>query len=206
MPTSGGNRRACSASWFLTPPAALPGAWSSGGAHLFGPDDLPLQGEISFADGMIRCTKASPDAAGLTLQYEIPGGGATNLVMVPTCLLPSRLEPYLLGIELARHRIMLFLNKLEDWQLSFDRRAHPTMVQKFEQARQRSRAALVAQRDLRARQLDGYSPRPDRRGQQSLAEGIEAGEQLTLIQAGRQLKERADGQGVQQRESPTTRG
>jgi hypothetical protein len=89
---------------------------------------------------------------------------------------------------------MLFLNKLEDWQLSDLSPTHPTMV-RFESARQTFTSALIAQRS--GETLDGYSPEADRLAVKSLAEGVEAGEQLTLIQAERQLKERASGQAYQ---------
>lgn len=165
------------------------------GAHLFGPDDMPLQGQISFQDGTVRCTKASPDAAGLAIQYEVPSstGAGVNVVTLRTCLLPSRQEPYLLSLELARLRIMLFLNKLEEWAL-FDLPSDHPVIQRFEQARLRFTAALVAQRSADDSQnFGGYSAEADRQARSALTLAYEAGEELTLLNAGRQVVDRATG-------------
>lgn len=175
------------------------------GAHLFGPDDLPLQGEISFAGGLIRCTKVSPDAAGLSLQYEIPtsgtgasdcgppGGPPSHLVTLKTCLLPSRQEPYLLSLELARLRIMLFLNKLEEWGL-FDLPADHPVIQRFEEARHCFTAALVAQRSGQESQnFGGFSFEADQKARRALWLAFEAGEELTLLNGSRQVVDRAGG-------------
>ncbi len=165
------------------------------GAHLFGPEDLPLQGEITFKDGVIRCTKATPDAAGLALQYEVPAlsGSGSSLVTLRTSLLPSRAEPYLLSLELARLRIMLFLNKLEEWAL-FDLPAEHPVIHKFEEARLRFTAALVAQKSTDGGpSIGGYSFKADQEARHALSLAFEAGEELTLLNAGKQVVERATG-------------
>lgn len=170
--------------------------WPLRHAHLLGPDQLPLQATIRFESGMIRCEKASAETAGLCVQVPVVMeaedgvGGRTSMgtLTLPTCLLPEREEPYLLSLELARHQIMLFLNKLEDWGL-FDLAAeHPVMAQ-FERARRAFTRALVAQRG----EGMAFAPEADRSARQALALGIDAGERLTLINAERQLPERMSG-------------
>lgn len=168
-------------------------------AYLHATDELPLQADVHLKPGMVAAQHGGSHSKALVVQISIASDGnakgeGLGLLTLPTCLLPDRTQPYLLGIELARHRIMLFLNKLEDWQLSDLSPSHPTMV-RFESARQTFTSALIAQRS--GETLDGYSPEADRLAVKSLAEGVEAGEQLTLIQAERQLKERASGQAYQ---------
>lgn len=169
--------------------------WPLRHAHLLGPDQLPLQAAIRFEAGMIRCEKSSAETAGLCVQVPVAmeaeeglPAAQLGLLTLPTCLLPERDEPYLLSLELARHQIMLFLNKLEDWGL-FDLSAeHPVMAQ-FERARRAFTRALVAQRGAGS----AFAPEADRSARHSLGLAVDAGERLTLINAERQLAERLSG-------------
>lgn len=175
-------------------------------AYLTGPDDLPLQGELVFEPNLIACKADAQHSIALHVQVEIGkaelGEGATittgesaglGLLTIPTCLLPRRLEPYLLMIELARHRIMLFLNKLEDWGLVDLPADHP-VIREFEQARHAFTSALVAQRDIAGDDNPGgFCPKAGKLAAQTLALAIDAGEGLTLIQADKQIKERLGG-------------
>ncbi|MBL8765618.1 MAG: hypothetical protein JNM07_15365, partial [Phycisphaerae bacterium] len=116
-------------------------------ALLIGPDEIPMQGSIRIRDGVVEAEKNQSQAAALLVQLPVrmpegEGGADLGLLAVQTCLLPERPGPYLLSIELARHRIMLFLNKLEDWGL-FDLSAETPCVQQFERARQAFTSALV---------------------------------------------------------------
>jgi hypothetical protein len=173
-------------------------------ALLIGPDEIPMQGAVQIKAGRVEAEKSQPQAAGLLVQVPVGmGDGAASLVgpnglgllSIQTCLLPEREEPYLLSIELARHRIMLFLNKLEDWGL-FDLPAETACMQQFEQARQQFTAALVAQREGGA--SNGYNPHADKLAQQATTLAINAGEQLTLVNAERQLRQRLGGQGYKE--------
>ncbi len=167
-------------------------------AYLHGPDDLPLQADITLGDGVVRADSSAPHSAALVVQYHVgpvdSSPAPLGLLTLPTCLLPDRPEPYALAIELARHRIMLFLNKLEDWGLTDLNQDHPVMAQ-FERARQGFTAALVAQRDgdgaggTRA----GYNARAAELASKTIALAVDAGEGLTAIQAERQLRDRANG-------------
>jgi len=173
-------------------------------AHLVGPDDIPHQGTITFKPGLVEGEKGAPQTAGLAVQFPVgQGDGLQDLVgphglgllAIQTCLLPDRAEPYLLSLELARHRIMFFLNKLEDWGL-VDLPADAPAVQQFESARQQFTEALVAQRDSVNGQppVNGYNPQADKLASRALALATNAGEQLTMLNAERQLRARLTNQ------------
>lgn len=181
-------------------------------AFLVGADEVPLQGSIDLSPKLVRCVKSAPQTAGLAVQLLVPRpqlpdglakllpaptGETMGLLTVHTCLLPERDKPYLLMIELARRQIMLLLNKLEDWQLTDLPADHPVM-QQFELARTSFCDALVAQSiptsnpDAAA---SGYNPAANKLAAQALALSMEAGEELALIQADRQVRLRFTGEG-----------
>lgn len=175
-------------------------------AHLVGPDEIPVQGDISFEPGLVECEKTVQQTAGLAVQFQVgkpegagipPSANGLGLLTVQTCLLPDREEPYLLTIELVRHRIMFFLNKLEDWGL-FDLPADNPAMQQFERARAGFTEALVAQRgDSNGPDAPrmGFSQGADKLAGNALALAINAGEGLALINADRQIKLRLSGKG-----------
>lgn len=181
-------------------------AWPLRHAHMFGADDVPIPGEVKFDPdaGVIRCTKRTPDSSGLSLQFPIdpcpgkPGsagkGSEIGLLTLQTCLLPEREKPYLLSLELARHRLMLILNKLEDWAL-FDLPASDEGMQLFERARQAFTDAVVAQGDTTNVPSGAhYSTTADELARLSLAYAMEAGELLTLTHARVQFSKRMTGE------------
>lgn len=85
----------------------------------------------------LECEKVGSDPACLAIGVDAPsaqGQGAMNpapggMIVEQTTLLPERDEPYSFWLELARRRIMLFLNKLEEWGLVDD----PDVVGPMEQ-------------------------------------------------------------------------
>jgi hypothetical protein len=182
-------------------------------AHVIGPDEIPYQGDVTFDGSLVKCSIPKPESAALMLQCEVAwtdidgqpmpslvavgAGNGLGLLSIQTCLLQQRERPYLLAMELARHRIMLFLNKLEDWGL-FDLAAeHPVMVQ-FEQARQAFTEANVAQLNgtpTAGSEPGGFSPQAQRQSLRSISLAINAGEGLAIVNAERQLKLRQTGQG-----------
>lgn len=169
-------------------------------AHVFGSDEIAIGAEITSEGGVIRCRKASNEAAGLSLQYrvDLPADGGepartVGLFTLRTCLLPERDEPYLLSLELARHRIMLVLNKLEQWGLFDLPTSHPAMA-RFERARHRFAQALVLQRRPGQAETNGFALESDRAAREALGLAVDAGEQLTMIQADRQLRQRFTGE------------
>ncbi|MEM9373562.1 MAG: hypothetical protein AAGA55_07945, partial [Planctomycetota bacterium] len=102
------------------------------GASIVGPDGVPATGSASLSGGVIRCEKTTTEAAALSLpvtldatvlasigQVRLPDGSSLSPLgelVLQTCLLPERDKAYALTLELARHRMMLILNKLEEWR------------------------------------------------------------------------------------------
>lgn len=163
------------------------------GASIVGPDSVPVTGGAVAEPGMIRCEKTSSEAAALSLQVNLdaaaleavhpgplPDGTALRPLgelVLQTCLLPDRDRPYLLSLELARHRVMLLLNKLEEWQ-AFESLAADPVMPVVEHAREAFTRALVA---VRA----GTTPdaEADRLALVALWIALEASERLALRQA-----------------------
>ncbi len=170
-------------------------------AYLFGPDEVPVPATIRFEHGRIFCEKPSADSAGLALQFRVDapagGGGSLGMLLLRTCLLPEREEPYLLTVELARHRIMLVLNKLEEWALFDLPPDHPILVQ-LDKSREEFTGALVA---LCHRAGGGGASAPDpasvleanAAAARALALALDASERLALLHAEQQLQGRLDG-------------
>lgn len=151
-------------------------------AYLLGKDDIPVPGHITLEAGRITASKDGRGSAALAIQVETGGPGR---LLLQTCLLPDRDRTYLLELELARHRIMLFLNKLEEWSLSDMPVDHPAM-QKFETARELFSRALCAPRGK-----DGsYSAAQAEFARHSLRLAIEASDLLASHNADTQLAER----------------
>jgi hypothetical protein len=86
------------------------------GAYLFGSDGIAFRTltELSFKEGVIECSKRSPEAAGLALLWPIDGFGRIHL---STTRLPERQRPYILNVELARSKLMQITTKREDWSV-----------------------------------------------------------------------------------------
>lgn len=143
--------------------------WPLVNAHLVGRDDLPVTGRVRFKRGRILCDKRGGRPAGLCLQYDAGGMGQ---LMLQTCLLPERNEPYNLTVELARHRIKMFIAKSEEWQM-FDLSAQHPAMKLWEEARQRFTAAMTCEDPTEA----------DRIARQSLETAIDATERLALAHA-----------------------
>jgi GH35 family endo-1,4-beta-xylanase len=143
--------------------------WPLVNAYMIGPDDQPIRGEVTFEAGHVVCHKGGADAAGLCLQYD---AGSAGVLMLQTCLLPQRTRPYVLALELARHRIKTFIAKSEEWQM-FDLSADHAATRLWEEARQLLTEAWINPDPLQA----------DRVARQSLSKAIEATERLALAHA-----------------------
>lgn len=152
------------------------GDWPLVGCHMVGPEDQPVRGKVRFRDGTIRCDQRGNQAVGLCLQHRVPRIGT---LMLQTCLLPKRDEPYILSVELARHRIKTFIAKSEEWQM-FDLGADNPAVQHWERARQIFTQALTS-----------ASPEvADRKAAVALSHAIQATERLALVHADLLLRRR----------------
>ncbi|MEX0876581.1 MAG: hypothetical protein WD114_03895 [Phycisphaerales bacterium] len=173
------------------------------GAYLLGPDSVPIAGEVIVEDGMVLCEKGTREAAAVALQIDLDAPRLTQLgqqgpvlddihlrplgvLTLQTCLLPDRDRPYILALELARHRIMLFLTKLEDWQ-AFDLAPDSQTMRLFEIARKTFTQAIVVGADKES------VAEATRLGFLALWIAIEASERLSLLQARRDFESRIDG-------------
>lgn len=164
-------------------------------AHVCGPDDIVVPGMMEFGDGIIEVEKRVEGVAAFALQFPVRpvesaefgrlGGG---MLMLRTCLLPERPQAYLLSLELARHQMMLLLNKLEEWSL-FDRAPDDPVSRLVERAREAFTHALVVQRaapgDAAAQgpTLEGYTLEADREARLAVDACVAAGEALAIAQA-----------------------
>lgn len=144
-------------------------SWALVNAHLLGPDDVAVPGEIRFDQGAIVCRKRHAHAVALALQYD---AGPAGVLVLQTCLLPDSDRPYVLSHELARHRIKTFLAKCEEWQM-FDLSAEHPAIKAWEEARQLFTLGLN----------DPDPVAQDRYGRQSLARAIDATERLAMAHA-----------------------
>jgi len=148
--------------------------WPLRHAHVFGQDDIAVNADIVFADGVITCKRRSGEPAGLSLQWPItPGAG---LLTLRTCLLPERTRPYLLSLELARHKLMASLNVLEDWAM-FDLPADDPLMRRLADARKAFTLAVIAQRPTTT---DAHAVEADRLGRNALKLAVELAEGLAL--------------------------
>lgn len=143
--------------------------WPLVNAHLLGQDDVAQPGKIAFKDGLISCKKRGANAAALSLLHDV---GPSGRLMLQTCLLPDRDEPYLLNVELARHRIKTFIVKSEEWQL-WDLDPQHGAMRHWEEARRLLTKAMITEDPLEA----------DRLARESLLHGVEASERLAMIHA-----------------------
>ncbi len=157
-------------------------------AFVLGSEDVPVAASLRFAQGTLQVERTNDDAAGISVQFQVTDGQtALGHLVLQTCLLPERDEPYLLSMELARHRIMLFLNKLEDWDL-FDLPPDDPVMLQFESGRAEFTLGLVC--------ASGHKPdlkKADVHARNVLLKIIDAGEKLALINAARTLPLRQSG-------------
>ena len=109
------------------------------GAFVVGPESVPMPGALRFEEGLLRVDTGSDPHGGAAATVDpgdepnaysgLPGaaldavgicllwGCAAGEYLLETTRLPPRSEPYVLNVELARHRLMKLLHKQEDWNL-----------------------------------------------------------------------------------------
>jgi len=139
-------------------------------AHLLGADNIGMRGSITMDGHHIVCEKRAMGPVALSLLFHLEGVGE---LMLQTCLLPDREEPYLLSLELARHRLMLLLAKQEDWMMFDLPVEHPTM----------KRSATARQQFVQALSRVDQPAEADEIARAALAAGIDASEELALSHA-----------------------
>lgn len=128
--------------------------FSPAAAYMFGADLIPLyQVQMNYKEGVLECSKRSPDSAGLALLWSVKGAGR---LLLSTTRLPDRAEPYNLNVELARARLMQITLKREDWALfeedtrfaDLAHEAQDLFIQSLLHIADPARASLLADRSL----------------------------------------------------------
>jgi hypothetical protein len=140
------------------------------GAYLMGADGIPARGNISFENDAIRCESRSDEPLALSLLWQVDGFGQVQL---ETTRLPLRKEPYILSVELARHRLMRINVKREEWGL-FDYPGMDQIIERIDQARDLFVKAL--QHLDTPEQADDYA-------RQSLRASLPVSEDMSLFHA-----------------------
>lgn len=147
--------------------------WALRNAYLLGSDNSAMRCDIRFdgEHGLILCEKREGGAAALALQQSV---GECGELTLQTCLLPDRDEPYILNLELARHRLMVLYNKLEDWAM-FDLSPDHAVMKRVENARRMFVEALCLQNTEPAR--------ADFLAHECLVTSVDGSEELALAHA-----------------------
>lgn len=83
------------------------------GSVAMGPESVPMSGPVRFTGGLLR-VDVDDQAAGVAVRWD---AGRVGTLHLETCRLRPRPEPYVLNVELLRHRLMRILQKQEDWAM-----------------------------------------------------------------------------------------
>ena len=88
--------------------------WDLRSSYLIGPDAKPMRGSIEERDGHMYCESAQDAPVGIAILVDTKSAGR---LVLQTCFLPSRDEPYDLFLEIARWLIKQFVEECETWQM-----------------------------------------------------------------------------------------
>ncbi len=154
--------------------------WPLRNAYLIGADGSAVRADISVERGAVICEKRESGPAALCLLH---GAGELGELSIQTCLLPERIEPYILTVELARHRLMTLYAKLEEW-LMFDLEADHSVTRKGNRARELFIRSLCYQQD---EPVKAYET-----AQESLSIALDATEELALAHSSLLLNRRIE--------------
>jgi len=173
------------------------GRISLGHAYLFEQRGVASPGSIELESGLLRAAKTVPRTVGIGIQYDVQDpdepGSSLGRLLLQTCLLPDREEPYLLSFELARRRIMMMLEELEERGL-FGLPSDDPVMTRFTQAREAFLQALVLQRKKPDERLAGFSLEADVQAKRAISLSIAAGEELISRESDRLIEKRATGE------------
>jgi GH35 family endo-1,4-beta-xylanase len=138
-------------------------------AHLLSRDNQVIQGTITIEDGLITANAVGHTSFALCLLYD---AGKAGRLMLQTSVLPPREKPYMLSLELARHRIKSFLDLSENWSLFYLSDDNPA-VMCWEESRIIFTKALVSVDKEKAGTL----------ARRALELSVDASERLTMAHA-----------------------
>lgn len=98
---------------FLVPPPSNLSAQAHERAFATGIDQVPWRCEIRRVGDEIQITRAVNESGNFHLPWLVPDRGE---LMLQTCTLVERAEPYLFAVELARGKVNHLRNQAADWQ------------------------------------------------------------------------------------------
>ncbi len=150
-------------------------------AHMVAADGATIPADVSCTGTEIRGVTDQKGSASLALEWDC---GKQGRLLLRTCLLPPKDEPYVLTLELARRHIMLYLVKLEEWG-EFGRPPDDPVAENAGEARRLFMDALA----LHPETPDKLAEQ-DRLAQQALELAIATGELLTVSHADNELARR----------------
>jgi len=142
--------------------------WPIRNAYLVGADGNAIRSDIHFEGGCVVVQKRETGAAAFTIQHL---AGDIGELTVQTCLIPESDKPYILNLELARHRLMLLYAKLEEWGM-FDLDEDHPVTRRANIAREFFIKALCVQHE--------NAGEASRIAQQALIAAIDGSEELAL--------------------------
>ncbi len=142
--------------------------WPLRNTYLVGADGSAVRADISSERGAVVCEKRESGPAALCLLHPVDELGELS---IQTCVLPERIEPYILTIELARHRLMTLYAKLEEWAM-FDLEPDHPVTRRGDRARELFIRSLCYQQD---EPVKAYQT-----AQEALTVGLDASEELAL--------------------------
>ncbi len=152
--------------------------WPIRNPYLVGSDNAAMRATVSLEDGVIVCDKRESGAAALAIQFPV---GECGELTLQTCLLPERDHPYILTLELARHRLMMLYSRLEEW-IMFDLGEEHPVTKRMHLARKLFIEALCQQQD---------DPiKADKLSRQCLEVAIDGTEELAVTHAEMLLQKR----------------
>ncbi len=103
-----------------------------GAVHMFGQDEIPVRGELKFADGELQSIRHNDSAIGVSTLWNTQKAGR---LLLQTTRLPVREKFYNLNVEIARARLLRISQKREEWgltDLTIDADQHHLMDQAME--------------------------------------------------------------------------
>ncbi|MBU3729062.1 MAG: hypothetical protein FGM37_07425 [Phycisphaerales bacterium] len=137
-----------------------------GRCRLLGVDEHPVGGSVHAGRGELAVETEHSGAIALCVPWD---AGPMGSMMVQTCLLQQRDDPYRLSLEIARQRIKLVIAKAEEWQV-WDHPSASDALAQLDRARRHFTEAMTSTDPAAA----------ETAARRSIATAIDAGERLAV--------------------------
>jgi hypothetical protein len=98
---------------FLVPPPSNVSPLAHERAFATGIDQVPWRCDVRRQGDEIQISRMVQDSGNFHIPWNVPGRGE---LMLNTCTLLERVEPYLFAVELARGKVNQLRNQAADWQ------------------------------------------------------------------------------------------